>query len=66
MSDEVVKLMLGASLFLGFLGVVAFIWGLKTNQFDDAQKFKEGALHDTVDDLNEAIELEKREKEVKS
>jgi cbb3-type cytochrome oxidase maturation protein len=60
MSSTTITMMLIVSLLLGFLGVVAFIWGLKNNQFDDEKKFTSGLLNDSEEDLNEAIKLEKR------
>lgn len=47
-----VAVMLGVSLVLGLLGLLAFIWGLKNGQFDDANKMMQGVLFDSVEDLN--------------
>jgi cbb3-type cytochrome oxidase maturation protein len=44
--------MLGASTLLGASGLFAFIWGLKTNQFDDADKMMNSVLFDNDEDLN--------------
>lgn len=63
MSSDIVAMMLGVSIFLGFLGLIAFVWGLKRGQFDDSKKFTEGLLYDNEEDLNEAIELERRKKD---
>lgn len=52
MSTEMVAVMLGVSLVLGLLGLLAFIWGLKNGQFDDANKMMQGVLFDSVEDLN--------------
>jgi cbb3-type cytochrome oxidase maturation protein len=59
MDDSTLILMLFGSLILGGLGVSAFIWGLKTNQFDDEEKFTHGALFDGEDELRDAVEKEK-------
>ena len=63
MDDNTLMLMLFGSLMLGALGVSAFIWGLKTNQFDDEEKFVNGALFDGEDELRDAIEKERATKE---
>lgn len=34
------------TLFLGFLGLGAFLWSLKTGQFDDPDGAAERILHD--------------------
>lgn len=39
-------LLIPAALGLGALGLVAFIWSLKTNQFDDLDGEAERILHD--------------------
>lgn len=62
MSVGIVGVMLYVSLFLGFLGLVAFIWGIKNHQFDDAQKMMQGALFDSEDELNLAKQKEEKRK----
>ncbi len=52
MSSWVVMLMLGVSLMIGAIGLVAFLWGLKNGQFDDKEKMMRGVLFDGVEDLN--------------
>ena len=49
-----IAIMLGVSLLIGLLGLVAFIWGLRSGQFDDEKKFTQGLLMDGVDELNDA------------
>lgn len=46
--------MLGVSLFLGTVALGAFLWGLRSGQFDDAKKFTHGALFDSEEELNDA------------
>lgn len=65
MSSDIIILMLGVSIFLGFFGVMAFSWGVKSGQFDDEKKFTKGLLFDGEEELNEAIEMEKKEKDSK-
>ena len=60
MDDNVVSAMLLVSIGLGTLGLCAFLWGLKTGQFDDKNKFLDGALFDGEDDLNTAKKIQDR------
>jgi cbb3-type cytochrome oxidase maturation protein len=39
MDNWVVAMMLGASLFLGGVALIAFLWAVKSGQFDDEEKF---------------------------
>ncbi len=64
MSSGIVAMMLGVSTFLGALGLLALLWGLRTGQFDDQKKFLDGAKFDSEDELNDAVILEKRKKEI--
>jgi cbb3-type cytochrome oxidase maturation protein len=52
MSDSIIILMLSVSTLLGAIGLGAFIWGLKTEQFDDNDKMMSAVLFDNEDDLN--------------
>ena len=63
MTDNVVIMMLGASLLLGGLSLAAFIWGVKNNQFDDHERNMNSVMFDGVDDLNDAIKREEKQKE---
>ena len=38
MDSWVIAMMLGVSIFLGSIALVAFLWGIKSGQFDDEQK----------------------------
>lgn len=62
MSSDIVAVMIGISTFLGLIGLFGLLWGVKTGQFDDEKKFLDGVRHDGVDDLNDAIKLEKKRK----
>ena len=67
MDSWVIAMMLGASIFLGAVALSAFLWALKNGQFDDEEKFLNGAKFDGEDELNDAIKQEqKREKLKKS
>jgi len=65
MDSWVIAMMLGASILLGSFALIAFLWGIKSGQFDDREKFLNQALLDDEDALNEAAMLEKRKKELK-
>ncbi len=60
MSDDTIILMLGASTLLGALGLFAFIWGLKTEQFDDQDKLMSSVLFDNEEDLIRKAKLDKK------
>ncbi len=63
MSGSIIILMLGVSTFLGALGLIALLWGVKTGQFDDQSKFIDGARYDNPEDLRDAQMMdEKRRK----
>ena len=53
MSDNILILMISISLTLGVLSLVAFLWGVKNNQFDDKKKSMNAMLFDSEDDLND-------------
>jgi cbb3-type cytochrome oxidase maturation protein len=57
----IMELVFGLLLSLIVLGFM--IWGAKTGQFDDGEKQSSGLLFDSVDDLNDAIAKEKKQKE---
>jgi cbb3-type cytochrome oxidase maturation protein len=63
MSDSIMALMLGVSTFLGALGLIALLWGLRSGQFDDQSKFLDGARFDGEEELKDAIMMEKKKKE---
>ena len=63
MDSWVIGMMLGVSVFLGSIAVVALMWAIKKGQFDDQEKFLNSALFDDVDELNDAAKLEAKKKE---
>jgi len=63
MSENIVILMLGISTFLGALGLVALLWGVKTGQFDDQSKFIDAARYDNEEELRDAVMMEEKKKE---
>ena len=62
MSDSIMALMLGVSTFLGALGLIALLWGLRSGQFDDQSKFLDGARFDGEEELRDAVMMEKKKK----
>jgi thioredoxin reductase (NADPH) len=60
MDDNTLIFMLFGSLLLGGIGVTAFIWGLKSGQFDDEKKMTHGLLFDGEEEYQEAINREQR------
>ena len=62
-SGNIIILMLGVSTFLGALGLIALLWGVRTGQFDDQSKFIDGARYDNEEDLQDAKMMEAKRKE---
>ena len=62
MSENIVILMIGVSTFLGALGLIALLWGVKTGQFDDQSKFIDAARYDGEDELKDAVMMENKKK----
>ncbi len=64
MSSWIVAMMLGASVLLGAFGLWALLWGLRTGQFDDKNKFLDGALQDGDEALHDAVMLEEKKRKI--
>ena len=63
MSENIIILMISVSTFLGALGLLALLWGVRTGQFDDQSKFIDGARYDNEEDMRDAKMMdEKRRK----
>jgi len=65
MSESIVILMISVSTFLGALGLIALLWGVKTGQFDDQSKFIDAARYDGEEELRDAVMMEEKKKEQK-
>ncbi len=65
MDNWVIAMMLGASIFLGAIALFAFLWAIKNGQFDDEEKFLNAAKFDNEEDLNDAVNIEKKREELK-
>jgi len=61
MSENIVILMIGVSTFLGALGLIALLWGVKTGQFDDQSKFIDAARFDGEEELRDAAMMQKKQ-----
>lgn len=64
MDDWVIVMMMSASIFLGVIALFGFLWAVKNGQFDDEDKFLNATKFDGEDELNDAIALEKKKKEL--
>ncbi|SFV55131.1 Type cbb3 cytochrome oxidase biogenesis protein CcoS, involved in heme b insertion [hydrothermal vent metagenome] len=62
MSNTIIILMLGVSTFLGALGLIALLWGVRTGQFDDQSKFIDAARYDNEEELRDAVMMEEKKK----
>jgi cbb3-type cytochrome oxidase maturation protein len=60
MDSWVVSMMLGGSLFLGGIALIAFLWGIKTGQFDDANRMMNQVQFDDEKELNDAADQQKK------
>ena len=65
MDSWLIAMMLGASIFLGSIALSAFLWALKSGQFDDEEKFLNAAKFDGTDELNDAVNQERKREEFK-
>ncbi len=65
MDSWVIAMMLGASVFLGSLGLFGFLWAVKNGQFDDEEKFLNAAKFDGEDDLNDAVNQDRKKEKLK-
>ena len=65
MSENVVILMISVSTFLGALGLIALLWGVKTGQFDDQSKFIDAARFDGEEELRDAAMMQAKKEQQK-
>ena len=66
MDDNILSLMLFGSLILGSLGVIGFVWGLKSGQIDEEKKFTHGLLFDDEEELRDAAKKEGMQTKIKT
>ena len=65
MDSWVISMMLGASVFLGTIALIGFLWAVKNGQFDDEEKFLNATKFDGEDELNDAANLQRKKEELK-
>ncbi len=65
MINDTLFMMLIVGLIISFGLLLLFVWGAKNGQFDDSNKMVDGLLFDSEDDLNDAINKEKKLKDAK-
>ncbi|MBW6489255.1 cbb3-type cytochrome oxidase assembly protein CcoS [Sulfurimonas sp.] len=65
MDNWIIAMMLGVSVFLGAVALVAFLWAIKNGQFDDEKKFLNAAKYDGEDELNDALKQEQKKEALK-
>ncbi len=65
MIDATLTMILIVSLIVSFSVLAVFIWGAKEGQFDDSRRMMDGLLFDSQDDLNEAVDKEKKKNKIK-
>ncbi len=64
MDGWLIAMMLGASTLLGAFGLWALLWGIRSGQFDDQQKFIDGTQFDSEEALKDAVVMEKKKEEI--
>ena len=64
MSSGIIAVMIGVSTFLGMLGLIALLWGVKTGQFDDENKFLNATKFDDEEALRDAAMMKDRREEM--
>lgn len=65
MDSWVIAMMLGASLVLGGIALVAFLWGIRNGQFDDETKMMNQVQYDDEAELNDAANQQRKKESVK-
>ena len=65
MDSSIIAMMLGASVFLGAIALLGFLWAVKNGQFDDEEKFLNAVHFDSEDELNDAVNLERKKEKLK-
>jgi len=63
--NSVLILELGVGIFVSFTLLGIFIWAARGGQFEDSKKMMDGLLFDSEEDLQAAVEKEKKVKALK-
>lgn len=64
MTSDTLSVILIISILLGGLGLLAFLWALKSGQFDDEDKSAHLVLFDGEDELNAAYDKDEKRKQM--
>lgn len=65
MDSWVIAMMLGASLLLGGVALIAFMWGIKNGQFDDETRMMNQVQFDDESELNDAANQQRKQEEAR-
>ena len=63
--NAVLKLELIIGLLTSFTLLSIFIWSVRKGDWDDSKKMMDGTLFDSPDDLQDAVNREKKQKEMR-
>ncbi len=63
--NSILVLELGVGIVVSFTLLGIFIWAAKGGQFDDSKKMMDGLLFDSEEDLQAAVDKEKKIKALK-
>ncbi len=63
--NSILMLELGVGIIVSFTLLGIFIWAVKGEQFEDNKKMMDGLLFDSEEDLQRAVEKERKVKELK-
>lgn len=66
MSSGIIAVMIGVSTFLGVLGLISLLWGVKTGQFDDENKFLNATKFDDEEALRDAAAMQAKKEAAKN
>lgn len=58
--NMVLAMMLGVSIVLAMIALLALLWGVRSGQFDERDKFLDVVHRDDEDELNDAYKMQKR------
>jgi len=64
MDNWVIVMMLTGSLFLGAVALFGFMWAVRNGQFDDKEKYLNATKFDSVEDLNDAADKQRKREDL--
>ena len=65
MDSSIIVMMMSVSIFLGLIALGGFLWAVKSGQFDNEDKFLNATKYDGEDELNDAVNQERKKEELK-